>query len=61
MENRTTMIVSHRFSMVRDCHAILVIENGKLSDYGNHNLLMDKGGWYARMYNLQMQQVKDFT
>ena len=61
MENRTTMIVSHRLSMVRDCHAILVIENGKLSDYGNHNLLMNKGGWYARMYNLQMQQVKDFT
>ena len=62
MQDRTTMIVSHRLSMVRDCHAILVIENGKLSDYGNHDLLMNKGGWYARMYNLQMQQqVTDFS
>ncbi len=54
MEGRTTIIVSHRLSMVRDCDQILVIQEGKIVERGNHEELMSNFGWYARMYRLQM-------
>ena len=55
MEGRTTVIVSHRLSMVRDCDQIAVIEDGRVSEQGTHNELMDADEWYARMYRMQME------
>ncbi len=55
MQDRTTMIVTHRLSLVRDCDRILVIDEGRVIESGRHEQLIEKNGWYARMYRLQME------
>jgi ABC-type multidrug transport system fused ATPase/permease subunit len=54
MQDRTTIIVTHRLSLVRDCDRILVIDEGRVMESGRHEQLVQKNGWYARMYRLQM-------
>jgi len=55
MQDRTTIIVTHRLSLVRDCDRILVIDEGRVIESGRHEQLVQKNGWYARMYRLQME------
>jgi len=55
MQDRTTIIVTHRLSLVRDCDRILVIDEGRVMESGRHEQLVQKNGWYARMYRLQME------
>ena len=52
---RTTVLISHRFSTVRMADEIVVIEHGKIAEQGSHEALMDKGGIYARLFSLQAQ------
>jgi len=54
MKGRTTFIVSHRLSMVRNADVIAVIDDGRIIELGNHAELMQKGGLYAEMYRMQM-------
>ena len=49
----TTFLISHRVSTVKNADMILVLENGSISETGSHQQLMDKGGIYARIQNLQ--------
>lgn len=56
-EGRTAIIVSHRLPLVRDCDAILVLRDGKIAERGTHDELMTRGGWYARMYLMQVEGV----
>jgi ABC-type multidrug transport system fused ATPase/permease subunit len=57
MQGRTTIVVSHRLSMVRGADRILVIDDGHIAEDGRHEELMQRDSWYARMYRLQMQEA----
>lgn len=52
-QNRTSIVVAHRLSTVENADQILVIDNGKILEQGNHNSLLAKGGAYAQLHNLQ--------
>ncbi|MCK6471706.1 MAG: ABC transporter ATP-binding protein/permease [Planctomycetes bacterium] len=54
MQGRTTVIVTHRLSLVRGCNQILTIQHGRVAERGTHEELVARNGWYARMYALQM-------
>ena len=53
MEGRTSFIIAHRLSTIRNADLILVMDNGNIVESGNHNELMAKGGFYAKLYNSQ--------
>lgn len=57
-KDKTTIIISHRFSTVRKAKKILVIENGKIIESGSHKQLMDSGGSYKNMFELQAEGYK---
>jgi ATP-binding cassette subfamily B protein len=52
-DQKTVLLISHRFSTVRNADKILVIEDGKLKECGNHQKLMAEEGSYARLFKLQ--------
>jgi len=51
--NRTSFVIAHRLSTIRDAHTILVMEDGEISEQGNHDTLLAANGAYARLYNAQ--------
>lgn len=53
MNGRTSFIVAHRLSTIRDADVILVMRDGHIIEQGNHNELLAKGGFYANLYNSQ--------
>ena len=57
MENRTTLIIAHRLSTVRDADRIVVLEAGQIAETGRHDELMDEGGVYRRLVDHQVQGV----
>ncbi|MBS5305296.1 ABC transporter ATP-binding protein [Clostridium sp.] len=57
MEGRTTFIVAHRLSSIREADLILVMNNGKVIEQGNHDELLNKGGFYANLYNSQFALI----
>jgi ATP-binding cassette, subfamily B, bacterial len=50
---RITILVSHRFSTVRMAHFIVVLDGVRVVEAGSHEALVDKGGQYAELYNIQ--------
>ena len=54
-KNKTVIIISHRFSTVRNADRILVMENGAIIEDGTHNHLMAKNGYYAKVFLLQAE------
>jgi ATP-binding cassette subfamily B protein len=52
-EHKMALLISHRFSTVRMCDRIVVLENGVIREQGTHQQLMDSGGRYAGMFELQ--------
>ena len=53
MQGRTSFIVAHRLSTIRSADVILVMKNGSVIEQGSHRQLMQKGGFYASLYNSQ--------
>lgn len=53
MEGRTSFIVAHRLSTIREADTILVMRDGKIIEQGDHTSLLEQGGFYAELYNSQ--------
>jgi len=53
MKGRTTLVIAHRLSTVRNADLIHVFSQGKVVESGNHDQLYEKGGLYARLYDMQ--------
>lgn len=56
MDGRTSFIVAHRLSTIREADVILVMNNGTVIEQGNHEELMKKNGFYANLYNSQFKR-----
>ena len=56
MEGRTSFIVAHRLSTIRDADVILVMRDGHIVEQGDHHSLLAQGGFYAELYNSQFEQ-----
>ncbi len=56
MQNRTSVVIAHRLSTIRHADEIIVLQKGQIVERGTHDELMQKGGYYYRL--VQMQEVK---
>ena len=59
MEGRTSFIIAHRLSTIRGADLILVMRDGDIVEQGNHETLLQKGGFYADLYNAQFENAAD--
>ncbi|MCY7907890.1 ABC transporter ATP-binding protein [Bacillus inaquosorum] len=58
MKNRTTFIIAHRISSLKHADEILVFDKGRICERGTHQELLEKGGYYKKIYDLQYRDVK---
>ena len=58
MQGRTSFIVAHRLSTIREADVILVMKDGHIVEQGNHDQLLAQGGFYAKLYNSQFEGVE---
>jgi len=56
---RTTIMIAHRLSTLRDADKLIVIENGKMPEFGTHLELINKKGIYYKLYTLQLEAMKN--
>jgi ATP-binding cassette subfamily B protein len=55
MENKTSFVVAHRLSTIKDADRILVMKDGNVIEIGNHNELIAKKGFYYNLYKSQFE------
>ena len=55
MKDRTCFVIAHRLSTIQNADLILVLQNGRITEMGNHEELMQKGGFYSTLYNSQFR------
>ena len=55
MEGKTSFVIAHRLSTIRDADVIIVMKDGDVVETGDHNSLLEKGGFYADLYNSQFE------
>jgi ATP-binding cassette subfamily B protein len=56
-KDRTTLTIAHRLSTIVDADEILVMLEGRIAERGSHRQLMKQGGWYAKMFTMQQDEV----
>ena len=56
LKNRTSIIIAHRLSTIKKADKIFVLENGKITESGNHNELMVQDGAYKKLASLQLEE-----
>jgi len=57
MEGRTSFVIAHRLSTIKNADIILVMNDGDIVESGSHQELLEKGGFYAELYNSQFEKV----
>lgn len=57
MKGKTSFIIAHRLSTIRDADVILVMKDGNIIEQGDHESLLEKGGFYANLYNSQFDRA----
>ena len=55
-KDRTSFVIAHRLSTIRNADLILVMKDGDVIESGNHEELMNQGGFYSVLYNSQFEQ-----
>ncbi len=58
MEGRTSFIIAHRLSTIKNADLIIVMNEGDIVETGNHEALLAKDGFYAKLYNSQFEEVE---
>ncbi|MCD6484109.1 MAG: ABC transporter ATP-binding protein [Candidatus Odinarchaeota archaeon] len=61
MENRTSIIIAHRISTIKNVDRIIVLEKGKIVEEGTHEELIEKGGIYKKLYELQFETAPNIV
>ena len=59
VKGRTTIMIAHRLSTLKDADKLIVIEDGKMTEFGTHVELIEKKGIYYNLYKLQMEALKN--
>jgi len=59
MRDRTSFVIAHRLSTIRSADRILVIENGRIAEVGDHEALLAERGHYYRLYSQQFKEGED--
>ena len=59
LKNRTSIVVAHRLSTIKEVDKIIVIESGEIKEVGNHDQLLKKGGFYNKLYQMQYKNVSN--
>ena len=57
-EGRTSFVIAHRLSTIRNSDLILVMRDGNIVEQGTHDELLEKGGFYADLYNSQFEDME---
>lgn len=55
MEQRTSLVIAHRLSTIHNADQILVVDDGKIVERGNHESLMAQDGYYKKLYEAQFE------
>ena len=58
MKGRTSFVITHCLSTIRDADLILVMNNGDIVEQGSHEELLKNGGFYANLYNSQFEMAQ---